>query len=47
MLSVPRRDTYVANELRKFLINNEITTILIDEKSMISQQDIAWTRHCA
>ena len=28
--------------LRKFLIGNQITTILIDEKSMISQQDMAW-----
>ena len=35
-------DGHVTRELREFLIGNEITTILIDEKSMISQQDMAW-----
>ena len=34
-----------AKALRDFLIKNEITTILIDEKSMIGQQDMGWRQH--
>ena len=33
-------------ELRKFMIDNKVTTILLDEKSMLGQEDLGWSHPC-